>query len=167
MIPVKKKKIRIFVDGVQQALCETALTEYAEGNGVVRIGFADLARAGDLFLQRKIHRGVYRLAVVLAFTGKYPLVLLIQSHDINLCIAVKIIQTIRADAGRRKRHLTVFAELCKDVLADVLISKCHEFLDEVLLDLVQNDLHIVQFQLALVRIHIAKPKADKVVCDEV
>ena len=102
MIPLKQKNVRVFAGGIQKALCETALTEYAEGNGVVRIGFANLICAGDLFLQRKIHRGIYRLIVVFSFTGKYPLVLLIHGHDINLCIAVKIIQPIRADVGRGK-----------------------------------------------------------------
>lgn len=120
-----------------------------------------------LFLQCKIHRGIYRLAMIFTFTGKYPLILLVYCHHINLRITVKIIQPIRADTGRGKGYCTVFAEFCKDVLADVLISKRHKFSNEVLLNLVQNDLHIVQFQLALVRIHIPKPEADKVVCDEV
>ena len=121
MIPLKQKKIRVFVGGIQQALCEAAFTEHAEDYGVVRIGFADLVCAGDLFPQRKIHRSIYRLIVVFAFTGKYPLVLLIHGHDINFGIAVKIIQPVRADAGRGKRHLTVFTELRKNILADVLI----------------------------------------------
>lgn len=37
MIPLKQKNVRVFAGGIQKALCETALTEYAEGNGVVRI----------------------------------------------------------------------------------------------------------------------------------
>ena len=59
-------------------------------------------------------------------------------------ISVKIIQPIRADAGRGKRHRTFLAELCKNVLADVLISKCHEFLNEVLLELVQPAVSLAQ-----------------------
>ena len=79
MISVKKKKIRIFISGIQQALCKTALAEYTEDNGVIRIGFADLICVGDLFLQCKIHRRIYRLIVVFAFAGKYPLVLQMSS----------------------------------------------------------------------------------------
>ena len=49
MIPVKKKQVRIFVSGIQQALCKTTLAEHTKNHGVVRIGFANLICIGNFF----------------------------------------------------------------------------------------------------------------------
>ena len=101
--------------------------------------------------------------MVLAFPGEYLLLLVIYRHHIDLRIAVDIVEPVRADAGRREVHRFVPAQGGENILADVLIGEGNEFLDKIFLQLVQNDLLIVQFQLPLVGIDIAEPEADEIV----
>ena len=70
---------------------------------------------------------------------------------------------IRADSGGNERKLSASAKLCKDVLADIFIRKRDKAADKGLLQLVQHDLLIVQFQFSLIRIDIPEPEAGKVV----
>ena len=119
--------------------------------------------AVNLFFQRKIYRRIHRLRMKLTFSGKYLLVLMVYGDHIYFCIAVKIIQPIRADAGRYKRNRSVSAQIGKDISADILIRKCHKFLYKILVDLVQHDLRVIQLQLPFIRINIAEPEADKIV----
>ena len=88
---------------------------------------------------------------------------MIHRHHIDLRIAVDIVEPVRADAGGREIHRLAPAQGGKDILADVLIGEGNEFLDKVLLQLVQNDLLIVQFQFPLVGIDIAEPEADEII----
>ena len=92
---------------------------------------------------------------------------MIYRHHIDLRIAVDIVEPVRADAGRREVHRLAPAQGGKDILADVLIGEGNEFLNKVLLHLVQNDLLIVQFQLPFVGIDIAEPEADEIIRNEV
>ena len=101
--------------------------------------------------------------MVLALPGEYLLLLVIYRHHIDLHIAVDVIEPVGADAGGHEVHRLVPAQGGKDILADVLVGEGNEFLDKVLLQLVQNDLLIVQFQLSLVGIDITEPEADEII----
>ena len=68
---------------------------------------------------------------------------------VDLRIAVDVVEPVGANAGGCEIHRLAPAQGGKDILADVLIGEGNEFLDKVLLQLVQNDLLIVQFQLPL------------------
>ena len=105
--------------------------------------------------------------MILTLSGKYPLVLIVYCHYINLCITVIIIQPIRTDTGRNKRNFSLFAYTCKYILTDVLICKCHEFFNKVFSNLIQNNLHIVQFQLTFIGVNIPKPETYEIVCDKI
>ena len=101
--------------------------------------------------------------MVLALPGEYLLLLVIHRHHIDLRIAVDVIEPVRADAGGHEVHRLAPAQGGKDIFADVLVGEGNEFLNKVLLQLVQNDLLIVQFQLSLVGIDITEPEADEII----
>ena len=101
--------------------------------------------------------------MVLALPGEYLLLLVIYRHHIDLRITVDVIEPVGADAGGYEVHRLAPAQGGKDIFADVLVGEGNEFLNKVFLQLVQNDLLVVQFQLSLVGIDIAKPEADKII----
>ena len=88
---------------------------------------------------------------------------MIHRHHIDLRIAVDIVEPVRADAGGHEVHRLAPAQGGKDIFADILVGEGNEFLDKVLLQLVQNDLLIVQLQLPFVGIDIAEPEADEII----
>ena len=150
------------------SLIEHPLREAALGKQTVQYlipgeSRAQLRRLFYLLLQLIIDCRIHRLIVVLALSGKYLLLLVIHRHHIDLRIAVDIVEPVRADAGGREIHRLAPAQGGKDILADVLIGEGNEFLDKVLLQLVQNDLLIVQFQLPFVGIDLAEPEADEII----
>ena len=101
--------------------------------------------------------------MVLALTSEHLLFLVIHRHHIDLRITVDVVEPVGTDAGGYEVHRLAPAQGGKDVLADVLIGEGNELLNKVLLQLVQNDLLIVQFQLPFVGIDIAEPEADEII----
>ena len=124
---------------------------------------AQLRRLFYLLLQFIIDHRIHRLVVVFTLAGKHLLILMIHRHHVDLCIAVDVVEPVGADAGGHEVHRFAPAQGGENILADVLIGEGNEFLDKVLLQLVQNDLLIVQFQLPLVGIDIAEPEADEII----
>ena len=148
---------------LEHPLRKPALGKQPVQHLIPRESRAQLRRLFYLLLQLIIDCRIHRLIVVLALSGKYLLLLVIHRHHIDLRIAVDIVEPVRADAGGREIHRLAPAQGGKDILADVLIGEGNEFLDKVLLQLVQNDLLIVQFQLPFVGIDIAEPEADEII----
>ena len=101
--------------------------------------------------------------MVLAFSDKQPLILAVNRRYVDLRVGIQIVMPIRADSGGNERKLSAPAKLRKDVLADILIRKRDKAADKGLLQLVQHDLLIVQFQLSLVGIDITEPEADEII----
>ena len=123
----------------------------------------EINRSRDLLLKRRKDRQIDRLLMVLAFSNKQFFVLAVNCRYVNLRVGVQIIVPIRADSGGNERELSVPAKLREDVLADIFIRKRDKAADKGLLQLVQHDLLIVQFQFSLIRIDIPEPEAGKVV----
>jgi len=101
--------------------------------------------------------------MILTLTGKYTLVLMIHSHHINFCISIEVIQPIGANAGWNKRNCSILTQIRKYIFANILVCKRYEFFYKVFFNLIQYDLHIIQFQFTLIRINITEPEADKMV----
>ena len=123
----------------------------------------EINRSRDLLLKRRKDRQIDRLLMVLAFSNKQFFVLAVNCRYVNLRVGVQIIVPIRADSGGNERELSVPAKLREDVLADIFIRKRDKAADKGLLQLVQHDLLIVQFQFSLIRIDLPEPEAGKVV----
>lgn len=123
----------------------------------------EINRSCDLLLQRREDRQIDRFLMVLAFSDKQPFILAVNRRYIDLRVSIQIVMPIRADSGGNERKLSAPAKLCKDVLADIFIRKRDKAADKGLLQLVQHDLLIVQFQFSLIRIDISEPEAGKVV----
>ena len=143
MILIDQEQTVIFLCSIEHTLRKPAFAEHAEENIVSRKCLMNFCCVAHLFFQRKVYRCIHRLGVKLAFSGKHLLVLMVYGYHIYFCIAVKIIQPLRADVGRYKRNRSVSAQIGKDVPADVLIHKCHKFLYEILVDLIQHNLRVV------------------------
>ena len=148
---------------VEHPLGKSTLGKQPVQHLIPRESRAQLRRLFYLLLQFIIDRRIHRLIVVLALPGEYLLLLVIHRHHIDLRIAVDVVEPVGADAGRHEVHFLVPAQGRKDILADVLIGEGNEFLNKVFLQLVQNDLLIVQFQLSLVGIDITEPEADEII----
>ncbi len=104
MILVDQEQTVIFLCSIEHALRKPAFAEHAEENIVSRKCLMNFRSAVNLFFQRKIYRRIHRLRMKLTFSGKHLLVLMVYGYHIYFCIAVKIIQPIRADAGRYKKE---------------------------------------------------------------
>ena len=148
---------------VKHPLREAALGKQTVQYLIPRESRAQLRRLFNLFLQFVIDRRIHRLVVVLALTSEYLLLLVIYRHHIDLRITVDVIEPVGADAGGHEVHRLAPAQGGKDIFADVLVGEGNEFLNKVLLQLVQNDLLIVQFQFPLVGIDITEPEADEII----
>ena len=148
---------------VEHPLREAALRKQAVQHLISGESRAQLRRLFYLRLQIIIDHRIHRLIVVLALTSEHLLLLVIHRHHIDLRIAVDVIEPVRADAGGHEIHRLVPAQGGKDILADVLIGEGNEFLNKVLIQLIQNDLLIVQFQFPLVGIDITEPEADEII----
>ena len=148
---------------IEHPLRKPALGKQPVHHLIPRESRAQLRRLFYLLLQFIIDRRIHRLIVVLALPGEYLLLLVIYRHHIDLHIAVDVIEPVGADAGGHEVHRLVPAQGGKDIFADALVGEGNEFLNKVLLQLVQNDLLIVQFQLPFVGIDIAEPEADEII----
>ena len=148
---------------VEHPLREAALGKQTIQHLIPGESRAQLRRLFYLLFQFIIDHRIHRFIVVLALAGEYLLLLVIHRHHVDLRIAVDVVEPVRADAGGHEVHRLVPAQGGKNILADILIGKGSEFLDKVFLQLVQNDLLIVQFQLPFVGIDIAEPEADEII----
>ena len=148
---------------VKHPLCEAALGKQPVQHLIPGESRAQLRRLFHLLLQFIIDRRIHRLIVVLTLPGEYLLLLVIHRHHVDLRIAVDVTRPVGADAGGHEVHCLAPAQGGKDIFADVLVGEGNKFLNKVLLQLVQNDLLIVQFQFPLVGIDITKPEADEII----
>ena len=166
MLLINQEDTGVFFGNIKHTLRKTAFAEQAEQTHHTQDMPYDFQPHHQLSLSVRNIRRLNLFNMILTLSGKYPLVLIVYCHYINLCITVIIIQPIRTDTGRNKRNFSLFAYTRKYIFTDVLIRKCHEFFNKVFSNLIQNNLHIVQFQLTFIGVNIPKPETDEIVCDK-
>lgn len=160
-----KKQSVTFCRYVRQPFRETALAKNAIDHIISAERILNFPSLCNFVLQVKINCRIHRLNMILTLSGKYQPVLMIYSHDIDLCIAFIIIKPIGTNEGRDEIYRSLFAEIGKDIFTYIFICKRCELLCKIFADLIQNDLHIVQF--TFVWINIMKPKTHKIVGNEI